>query len=331
MTLSEDYQMKAFPGARIGAVAAAIVAALLPFAVQAHDHREVGGYELTVGFLNEPAFEGEPNGVSLRIAHAGGSHDQAAGADEMAHGALINQVIKAGEHFEFTAGHSLEDKVLPLHFHPDDLEATLTVTHDAPEAAEIMVDITDAGFSPSDIRVRADTVVRFENTTGVAVTLMSGDLPAADAAEPVTGLASSLQAEVTHIATGASKTMSLREAFGEPGHYVANFIPTAPGAYRFKFTGNINGTTLDETFESGPDTFDEIAPAREIQFPTLTGSLREVEGAARSAQESVANAEDAADSARSLAVAGVVIGAAGLAAGAAALALSVRRRAGGAG
>lgn len=33
----------------------------------AHDHRDVGNYQLTVGFINEPALEGEPNGIDLRI------------------------------------------------------------------------------------------------------------------------------------------------------------------------------------------------------------------------------------------------------------------------
>ncbi|MBA2452421.1 MAG: hypothetical protein H0V47_04580 [Chloroflexia bacterium] len=36
-------------------------------AVSAHEHREVGEYELTVGFLNEPAIVEEPNGLDLRV------------------------------------------------------------------------------------------------------------------------------------------------------------------------------------------------------------------------------------------------------------------------
>ncbi|HEY8475234.1 MAG TPA: hypothetical protein VIN09_00040 [Chloroflexota bacterium] len=33
----------------------------------AHEHRQVGKYELTVGFLTEPALQGQPNGVDLRV------------------------------------------------------------------------------------------------------------------------------------------------------------------------------------------------------------------------------------------------------------------------
>ncbi len=35
----------------------------------AHEHREVGKYEFVVGFLNEPAFEGELNAMSVRITN----------------------------------------------------------------------------------------------------------------------------------------------------------------------------------------------------------------------------------------------------------------------
>jgi hypothetical protein len=42
---------------------------LLPSILFAHEHREVGKYEFVVGFLNEPAFEGEQNGISVRITN----------------------------------------------------------------------------------------------------------------------------------------------------------------------------------------------------------------------------------------------------------------------
>lgn len=55
--------------------AAALAAAaflLLPALASAHGHREVGEYELTVGFFVEPAYEGEKNGIDLRVADAAG-------------------------------------------------------------------------------------------------------------------------------------------------------------------------------------------------------------------------------------------------------------------
>ena len=76
--------------AAVGCVAAALVAAFLPLVASAHEHREIvnGQYEVTIGFIEEPAFAGEQNGlwvefVSLAApaatpeavgAEAGGEH-----------------------------------------------------------------------------------------------------------------------------------------------------------------------------------------------------------------------------------------------------------------
>jgi hypothetical protein len=47
---------------------AVLVGMLMPAgAALAHEHRAVGDYELTVGFLNEPALADEPNGLDLRV------------------------------------------------------------------------------------------------------------------------------------------------------------------------------------------------------------------------------------------------------------------------
>lgn len=37
--------------------------------VWAHGHLDVGEYELTIGFRNEPAYQGEPNGLDLRVVN----------------------------------------------------------------------------------------------------------------------------------------------------------------------------------------------------------------------------------------------------------------------
>ena len=38
-----------------------------PAPASAHEHRHVGKYEFTIGFLTEPALEGEPNGIDLTV------------------------------------------------------------------------------------------------------------------------------------------------------------------------------------------------------------------------------------------------------------------------
>lgn len=39
----------------------------MPFAASAHEHREVGDYTLVVGFINEPAVQGDTNGMLLTV------------------------------------------------------------------------------------------------------------------------------------------------------------------------------------------------------------------------------------------------------------------------
>ena len=149
----------------------------------------------------------------------------------------------------------------------------------------------------------------------------------------VEGLAATLQVEVTHMPTGASRVMNLHAVSGDAGHYLADFIPTASGGYSFHFTGSIEGVAVDERFESGADTFANVEPATAIQFPERAASAREVEAASRGAIEAAqqalslsASAGGAADNARMLGIVGIVVGAAGVVVGGAAALLATRRR-----
>jgi hypothetical protein len=65
----------------------------------------------------------------------------------------------------------------------------------------------------------------------------------------------------------SSGPLPMEEAFGEPGHFEADMIPTRPGTYTFRFTGTIAGEEIDEVFTSGPDTFSDANTAADIQFP----------------------------------------------------------------
>ncbi len=145
-----------------------LLAGLIPTLTAAHEHREVadGRYELTVGFLTEPAYVTQQNGLSLRV---------------------------------------------------------LQVSDATPAAAD------------------------------------------AHAGTPVEGLADTLTAEVSY--GDQSMELELEPVFNDPGHYQAIFFPTAPGAYSFHISGEIEGTPIDETFEPGPETFDEVQPIEPLQFP----------------------------------------------------------------
>lgn len=61
--------------------------------------------------------------------------------------------------------------------------------------------------------------------------------------------------------------LPLEPAFGSPGQYLADLIPTRPGTYSFHFTGAILGQPYDETFTSDEDTFASPRSPSEVGFP----------------------------------------------------------------
>ena len=107
-------------------------------------------------------------------------------------------------------------------------------------------------------------------------------------------MASTLQVDVAHLATGGLVTLSFRESETIPGRYEATFIPTAVGEYEFRIYGDIEGESVDETFTAGPDTFDTVESADAIQFPNSFRSARQLENAVYGAQDEAAVATDEA-------------------------------------
>ena len=245
-------------------LAAAAVLALGAGAAFAHEQRE-GEVQWVVGFLNEPAYEGQINAVYLKLT------EQESGEQE-------------GE--ADGNGMSMDEA--------DD--------HDSDEAT--------SEDSPRMSHGQADAV------------------PVEDAHE-------TLLVEVTHVPTGASKTLNLLPLYNAPGEYVANLVPTAPGAYQFRFFGTVDGDQVEETFVSkgAGGHFDDIRSSVDLQFPVKLPEVREIEGAVRGAQNTAAQAQDTAisadDSASSagvLAIVGIVLGAVGTTIGVGGVALALRRR-----
>jgi hypothetical protein len=149
--------------------------------------------------------------------------------------------------------------------------------------------------------------------------------------KPVVDLGDSLKVDVSLGNNDAQKTSMTLEPdfevgeFGTPGDYRAFFIPTAPGAYTFHFTGTIKGQAVDQKFTSGPQTFSEVQDPAEVSFPTkdpTTGQLaarvdretQRLSQALAASQAQARKADDAAGMARLIAIVGVVVGALGLAA-----------------
>lgn len=133
---------------------------------------------------------------------------------------------------------------------------------------------------------------------------------------PVEGLEKTLEAEV--IQGNERMDVPLRAAFGEPGVYLGEFIPTRVGDYSFRFTGTIGGQPVDERFDSGPGRFSSVEDTAELQFPVQQPS-------AQALQASVAEARGAASQARTFGLAGIGVGVLGLLTAGAAL-LSRRGR-----
>ena len=138
---------------------------------------------------------------------------------------------------------------------------------------------------------------------------------------PVEGLENTLQVEVVHPGTGASRTMGLYAVFGMPGHYRADLIPTEPGVYVFRVFGTVEGVPVDESFQSAGagGQFNDVWTASELHFPNPQPSVRELESAVRGALTTAQQAQDAAlaagdddSSAEYLAIMALVLGALGL-------------------
>ena len=160
--------------------------------------------------------------------------------------------------------------------------------------------------------------------------------------EPVVDLGDTLDVEVTFGDETQSFTLEpffeVGE-FGTPGDYRAWLIPTEPGQYSFHFSGTIDGEEVDETFTSGPDTFDDVENPQSAEFPVelpTTGELaeridREVPRLTSSIGDVQASANAVADdasSAKTLGLIGIIVGAVGLIVAIAAFVVSYRRRKG---
>ena len=363
-----------------------VLAATASSPASAHEGRQVGDYNFVVGFIREPAYEGQLNAVSLIVTnttneeHETGdasmtdadtespptsdghdhSHDDdhshgdeetqssSTVGDEMdvlTHGAVfISQGLRRDQSFAFEISEELRGLGIPYHIHPGDHQGVIIVGEgDAHDAVEKNIALANDGIDPKSIDVNVGDTLVWTNEDLQNAVLMSGPLSSmtpeiksmveagtsgatgqtATPANRVTGLGTTLEVELTHLSTSISKSMPLTEMFDDPGHYVAEFIPTAPGDYRVRFFGSIEGNPIDETFDSGPDTYDTVVASDAIQFPFVLESNREIRNAAQGALDAAQNLEDDLATTSSTASLGMIIGIAGVAFGVIAAALSI--------
>ena len=359
-----------------------IIAFTLASPVSAHEGRNVGDYNLVVGFLREPAYEGQLNAISLVVtrtvheespsedapatntdtgadddghddhSHSHGDDDTEADstastseADVLTHGAVfISPGIGRGASFEFKITEELRGLGIPYHVHPGDYQGVILVSDDAnDQTADKSVNITKDGLEPRRMNVVVGDTVAWENRDLQNTVLMSGPLSSMTSeiksllevgspsqtsqvesvANRVLGISDTLRVELTHISTSSTKEMPLTELVDDPGHYVAEFVPTAPGDYRVRFFGSIEGNTIDETFDSGPDTYDTVIASDAIQFPVVLESNREIQNATRGALDAVQDLETDLEATSSNTSTSMIIGIIGIVFGAIATGISV--------
>ncbi len=336
-----------------------ILATTLTGSILAHEGRKVGDYNLVVGFLHEPAYEGQLNAVSLVVSkpstesaeeqhdieteddhHHGAESDDHHHANDamdaevddiMTHGAIFTSPqIDTDEDFEFYISEELGGIEIPYHVHPGDQEGVIAVsTQNADHGHDKSIKIMDDHVVPDRIEVLIGDTVVWKNQESHSAVVMSGPLSpvtsemtaamsgetTSDAAVPrdrVTDLASTLQVEIYHLSTDASREIPMTELPDDPGHYIAEFVPTAPGDYSVRFFGSIEGNAIDETFYSGPDTFDTVIPSDAIQFPIVLESNREIQNATQGALDAVQELETDLETTSSNASTGMIVGIVGI-------------------
>lgn len=96
------------------------------------------------------------------------------------------------------------------------------------------------------------------DTNGLSLTITK-------AGQPVLNAQDTLRAQVVFGDQG--RDLVLTPVFDTQGEYRATFIPTQPGDYTFRITGDLEGTAIDETFTSSPEGFDSVAPRTDYEFP----------------------------------------------------------------
>ena len=312
------------------AMASVVVLSLTIRAVLAHEGRPVGDYSFIVGWLEEPAYEGSQNAVSIRVNK------------------IVEGESEEGEHDTSADQHSDEPEATPAVF-PNGAESGEDEDHHSTEDSDddhasgededSDGDQMEGEHGDNGTTDGSNGMVAKDNSRSVVpqdavkpLASMAGQHESQ--AVPVEGLEETLRVETTHVASDASKTLDLYPVTGEPGHYIASLIPTAAGVYEFRVFGTVEGTNVDETFVSigAGGGFDDIRTSAELQFPVQLPEIREIESGVRGALQTAQQAQDAALASQesrpgnALAIVALIVGIVGAILGAGGIYLGFRAR-----
>ena len=135
----------------------------------------------------------------------------------------------------------------------------------------------------------------------------------AQTGEPVVDLSEgNLQVEVIH-GNNTSDRLVLEPrfrvgAFGDPGDYQADLIPSRPGEYKFHLIGTIKGEKLDEEFVCGEGRFDCPRAPTEVEFPEKDPLRSDLAARINRASSSGDDAASSAKKALYVALASLIVG-----------------------
>jgi hypothetical protein len=117
--------------------------------------------------------------------------------------------------------------------------------------------------------------------------------------EKVNGLEKTLSVEI--IRGSHKRTLELYPQAEQDGAYTADLVPTEAGDYTWHVWGQIEGTAVDVSMTSAPDTFDPVKSKSDASFPA--------------AEPGVADLQAQANTALIVGIAGVVLGIVGIGTG----------------
>jgi hypothetical protein len=133
--------------------------------------------------------------------------------------------------------------------------------------------------------------------------------------KPVINLGNSLRVTVIYgsqsMVSGLEPTFDPDTGLGTPGDYRAWLFPTAPGNYTFHFTGTIGSQAINQSFTSGPTTFNTVQDPTASEFPLQTPTMTELSQRVSASLPRLATSS-AASRAQLFGIVGLAVGAAGL-------------------
>jgi hypothetical protein len=128
--------------------------------------------------------------------------------------------------------------------------------------------------------------------------------------EPVNGLEETLKAEI--IFGSSKKELEIYAQWGQDGAYTADVLPTEAGDYTWHIWGEIEGTPVDVSMTSSPDTFSSVEAKSVVAFPAVESTPAELQTQAAAAAQTAQMALIIGSLGALLGLGGLIVGFLGL-------------------